>query len=329
MSYPSGIGVYPPKIRDSAVARKFVSRGGDGYIALMVYNGQNPVDPESDTVSLKVWYNDTDPASTLTDPRGEVIFEVDDHTGTDIIQKESTGKFFYNIGPQHTQERGVLTAEWSYTVDGNSFTFTDFLQILDQMPVYDSLNDQSKYVIESVSWLFADLFDSTSGGAWLGENFQTHWSFERLAHLLEASIGRINLTGQPPTNYSVTPGGDTLPKEWTSLLVWSLRLEVIRHLMRSYTEIPDFRNMSVTYTDRRDYTQRWKMILDEEKPDFEKAIILAKRSLLSLARGALIVAGGYYGMGGQNIFFSGTQVAAQRSFRFYPAAPSIAFGTRL
>lgn len=326
MTYPSGIGVYSPKIRDSSVVRKFVSQGGTGYLALMVYDGQNPVDPESGTVALKLWYNSTDPATPSSDPRGTLVLSVDDHTGSNIIQKESTGRFFYNIGPQFTQQRGVLVAEWTYEVNGNDFTFTDYLQILDQMPLYDTLNEQSKFVIESVSWLFADLFDSTEGGPFLGENFQTHFTYERLAHLLSAAIGRINLTGQPPTNYTLQPGGQTLPKEWTSLLVWSLRLEVIRHLMRSYTEIPNFTNMNVTYTDRRDYTQRWKVILDEEKPDLEKAITNAKRSLLSLSRGALIVAGGYYG-GSTSLFMSGLQVAAQRSFRFYPAAPVVLFGT--
>lgn len=324
MTFPSGLGVYSPKIRDSSVVRKFVSQHGSGYLGLMIYDGQSPVDPVVNSVSLKVWYHNGEEGEG--DPRGELVLSVDDHTGTETIQKESTGRFFYNIGPQHTQNRGVLTAEWSYEVNDKDFTYIDYLQILDQMPVYDSLNDQAKYVIENVSWLFGDLFDSTEGGPWLQENFQTKWGYERLAHLMETAIGRINLTGQPPTNYSTRPGSKSLPADWTPLLIWSLRLEVIRHLMRSYTEQPEFRNMDVTYTDRRDYAQRWKMILDDEKPELEKAITVAKRSLLSLSRGSLIVAGGLFSTTG--FFKNGWMVGAQRSMRFYPAAPSVSWGLR-
>lgn len=325
MTYPSGVGVYPPKVRESSIVRKFVSQNGSGYLALGTFNGQNPVDPDTDTVSLTLWYNSTDPNASYTDLRGEIVLQVDDHTGDNKILKDGVGKFSFNIGPEHTRLRGVLTAEWVYQVSGEEFHFTDFLQVLDQMPMYDQLTEQSKYVIESVTWLFSDLFDSTNGGAWLGENFQTHWTPERLAYLMEAAIGRVNLTGQPTTNYSIFTGQKSIPKEWTPLLTWALRLEVIRHLMRSYTEIPDFKNMNVTYTDRRDYAQRWKVILDDEKPDLDKAIVLAKRSLLSLARGALLVSGGIYGPGGGGMFMSGLQVSAQRAFRFYPAAPAISF----
>lgn len=326
MTYPSGVGVFSPKIRDASVVRRFVSRNGYGYLSLGVLKGQTPIDPDVDTVKLKVFYNAGVESDEDDDPRGDLIINVDDHSGTDIVKKEEVGKFYYDIGPDHTQNRGVLTAEWTYQVDGKDFMFTDFIQILDQMPIYDGLSEQSKFVISMISLMFGDLFDSTEGGPWNQENFQTHFDYEKLAILLMSAIGRINFYGQPPTNYGLGPQDQPLPKEWSQLLVWALRLEVIRHLMRSYTEIPDFRNMNVTYTDRRDYAQRWKMILDEEKPDLEKAIIMAKRSLLSLARGALLVSGGYFSVGGGGIFIPGMQVAAQRSFRFYPAAPSVSFG---
>lgn len=325
MTYPSGMSVYSPKIRDSSVVRKMVSQNGSGYLALMVFDGQNPVDPVANSVALKVWYDSTNPEVPYEDPRGELILSVDDHTGTNTIQRESEGKFYYNIGPEHTANRGVLTAEWTYEVNGHEFKFTDYLQILEQMPLYETLNEDAKYIIDSVMWLLGDLFDSTEGGPFLIENFQTKWSYERLAHLMEASLARVNLTGQPPTAYSIFQGrGKKLPKEYLPLLSWSLRIEAIRHLIRSYTEIPTFTNMNVTYTDRTQYAERWRRVLDDEKEDLKEAIINTKRNELSLARGSLIVAGGYYGNMG--MFTMGSQIQAQRSMRFYPSAPSISFG---
>lgn len=327
-----GVGVYSPKVQNASVTRRFVSLGGQGYVSLAVIrNGNDYIDADADSVSFKLWYHTTLTDFDSDDPRGRIVLTMDDHTDTvDRIQREDIGRYFYNIGPQWTQKRGVLTVEWTYSLNGEDYEYTDYLQILDPMPTYDTLSDQSKFVIESATWSFGDLFDSTEGGAWLQENFQTKFSYERLAHLLFSTVGRINLTGQPPTNYGVFPTDQAVPREWTSLLVWGLRLEVIRHLMRSYTEIPDFRNMSNTYTDRRDYAQRWKMILDDEKPDFEKAIIVAKRQLLSLSRGSLIVAGGFFGGGGRGgLGMLGMSVAAQRSFRFYPSAPSIQWSNRI
>lgn len=328
MSYPSGIGVYSPKIRDSSVVRRFLSRGGTGYLSLMVFNGSEPVDPEANTISLKVWWHSGADIGGEEDPRGTIIASVDDHTGSNTIKKEDTGLFYYTLGPELTQNRGVLTAEWSYTSNGHNFKYTDYLKILDQMPTFDRLSDQSKYAIESVTWQFADGFDSTEGGLWLQENFQTHWDYEKLAYLLDFAAGKLNNMGQPPTQFGIFAGQKKFPKDWTFLLTWALKLEVLRHLIRSYTEQPEWRNMDVTYSDRRDYSTRWKEILEEEKPEFKEAVINTKRSLLSLARGSLIVSGGYYtsGSGGFGGMFN--LVAAQRAFRFYPSAPAVQFPTQ-
>ncbi len=328
--FPSGINVYSPKVTDQAVSRKFVSQWGSGYLALGVYNPStgNYVDPLANTISLKVWYNSTLEEFPEEDPRGELIVSVDDHTGNDIILKENTGQFYYNIGPQQTQKRGVLVAEWTYTtVENKTFQFVDYLEILDQMPTYDRLSLQDKRIVEQASWLFADMFDSTSGGPWLQENFHTHFNYERMAQLLSQALMKINVLGFPATSYGIDPESAKIPANWGPIVVWALKLEIIRHLMRSYTEIPDFRGMNVTYTDRRDYVQRWKTILDEEKPDFEKAVTMAKRSLLGLGRGSLLVAGGIYG-GSSGLYWNGLGIftAQARSIRFYPSAPAVDWG---
>lgn len=321
---PSGVNVYSPKIRDQAVSRKFVSQYGPGYLALGVvnYGAQEPIDPDADSITLKVWYNSTVEEFPSEDPRGTEVISVDDHTGNDKILKEDIGKFYYNIGPEHTSERGVLTADWKYTINGESYQFTDYLQILEQMPVYDRLTPENKVVVEQASWFFADLFDSTTGGPWLQENFQSHYDFERMSQLLGHAVTKMNVLGWPITNYGVFVNEAAIPANMTGLTVWSLKLETIRHLMRSYTEQPNYPGTTITWTDRRDYVQRWKEVLDEEKPEFERAVKMQKRGMLSLARGALLVSGGIWGGSANSIFMNGMGIyAAQaRSFRFYPAS---------
>jgi hypothetical protein len=85
--------------------------------------------------------------------------------------------------------------------------------------------------------------------------------------------------------------------------------------------------MQVTYTDRRDYNERWYRVLEEETPSYEKAIKMAKRSLLNLGRGSLLVAGGIYGGGMKGGFFiPGLYAAQTRSLRFYPASFAVGIG---
>ena len=322
MTVPSG--AVSPKVRDSAIARKFVSQNGRAYLALGIYGTDGePVDADAGTVQLKVYYDDL--ATTQSDPRGLLVVNVVEATG---IVRDEVGKYHFDLSPEYTRQRGVMTAEWTYTVDGVDLMFTDYLQVLEQMPVYDRLRPEAKVIIEQVSWFFGDLFDSTAGGPWLQENYQTHFSYERIAQLSSQAIMKINLLGYPITNFGVSVDDPKIPKNFSSLTVWATKLECIRHLALSYTEQPDFRNMQTTYSDRRDYSQRWQAILEEEKPDFQKAVTLAKRDLLKLGRGSLLVAGGIYSSGARGFFVSGLYAAQTRSMRFYPAAPSVSWGAQ-
>lgn len=325
ITQPSGESVYSPKIRDQSLVRKFVSQGGRGYVAIDIYNGTASVDPDDGTLSLQIWFRDTT-AHDGDDPRGTQILTIP----TEEIHREDTGRYDYEIGPPNTAYRGLLTAQWSYQVDGASFTYSDHLQILNPMPKYESLTPEQKSIVEQVSWMFGDLFDSTEGGPHLLEPFQTHFDYERIAQLMAQAALRIGLTGYPIRNWGVGEGTTPTPQEFSGLLVLGTYYEVIRHLVRSYTEIPAFQGMNVTYTDRRDYAMRWQQILTTEWPDYVRMVKMAKRSLLSLSRGSLLVAGGIYGGNARGIFKSGTYAAQVRGWRFYPSAPAIAWGsTRL
>lgn len=329
---PSGSTVWSPKIRDQSVVRKFISQNGRGYTAISITDGipgpttatgSGNVDPDADSIALKVWFQDvSDPFSTSP---GALVVNVD-HTQ---ITRTDTGMYYYEIGPPLTRSRGILTLQWTYTINTVPFTYVDFAQVLEQQGLYDSLNAQEQLIVQRVTWMFGDLFDSTEGGPQLIEPFQTHWTYERLAQMEYLAIDRFNFMStfsNVPSSYGLGPGAKTLPEQFAGLMVLGTYLEVLRHLIRSYVEIPDFPGTDVTYTNRRDYFDRWNTVFTEEWPDYQKMVRNAKIGMLNMARGALLVGGGIYGGNALGIFQAGTYASQVRSWRFYPAAPAISWG---
>jgi hypothetical protein len=365
---PSGVNVFTPKVRDESLVRKFLSLGGTGYVAISIQDGSGPqaqpVDPDPGSLSLTLWFNDvlTTPAIDPTHPYGTQMQLIT----ADSIIRSDTGKYYYSIGPALTQNRGLITAVWNYQINGVAFTFTDHLQVLDPMPLYDSLSDQDKTTVEQVTWFFGDMYDSTEGGPHLIEEFQTKWNYERIAQMMSIAVMRMNYLGNygnPPTTWSIgdtastgyttdgqtitvtqtfmsgaststtfttpsstTGGSGSVPSNMQGLVVIGTYIECMRHFRDSYTELPARPGMDVTYTDRRDYWNRWQANLQAELQTWEQQVKLAKRSLLGLSRGALLVAGGIYGGSALGIFQAGTYASQVRSWRFYPAAPAIMFG---
>lgn len=307
VNYPEPSETSPRFHADTRVKRQ-VSLGSSQKFGIKTANNQG--EPENaDDVTLRVYEGDN------------LVATYENTTNPE------TGVYEAVVGPPVTSRKRVLTLVWSYTHNGQTIEFSDAMVVLDRMPTYDSLNESEKYVIEQVSWMFDDLFDSTEGGVFLAENFQSHFTYERLAQLATRALQKINMTSQPVTNYAFgsLSGGKRLPAKYQPVLVSAAYLEVLRHLIRSYVEIPEFRNMSVTYTDRRDYMQRWRIILDEEKESTETAVTLMKRDHLNLGGGALVVSGGYFGGSGRGGYYSGTGVHNTRGWRMYPTAPLTSF----
>ena len=317
-----GIGTYSPKVLSSSIARKQVSQNGFGELGLIVVGAEGkPVDVTDITLTL-VLDTDFDGTTTTDDEVPEEGEQLAAFSGTQIV-RDDVGTYHVTLAPEHTAERGNITAVWAYTVGGQYVTYTDYLQITEQMPVYDALRPEEKAVVEQVSWMFADLFDSTNGGPNLTEQFQSHFNFERIAQLMHIAMNRINTYGVPLTRFGLGEGQRQLPEHFMGFLTMGTYIEVLRHLIRSYTEQPNLVAMTVTYTDRRDYAQRWKSVLDDEKEQFENALKLAKREFLGLGGGALLVAGGIYGGNGGRNFFRSSYSMQVRSMRFYPYASII------
>lgn len=361
---PSGVAIWSPKISNESLVRKFISLNGSGYVAISIQapsgNSQSvPVDPDPDSLSLAIWFNDVVTAPSTTNPYGTQVLTVTE----DSITRAETGAYYYNLGPALTSSRGLITAVWTYTVNSVAFQFTDHLQVLDPMPLYDSLTDAEKQQVELVSNMFGDLYDSTEGGPHIMEEFQTKWNYERIAQMMSVAVMRVNLLGNygnPPTTWSIgtaaasgsytvpgqqvtqiqtlpdgttttvsfttisstTGGSSSVPGNMTGLVVLGTYLECMRHFRDSYTEIPNRAGMDVTYTDRRDYWQRWQSNLQAELASWETMVKKAKMSNLSMSSGSVLVAGGIYGTNA-GIFVYGQYAAATRSMRFYPASPAI------
>lgn len=68
-------------------------------------------------------------------------------------------------------------------------------------------------------------------------------------------------------------------------------------------------------------------MLADEKPEFTSAVKMAKRSLLNLGRGSLLVSGGIYGGSARGFYVPGIYASQTRAFRFYPAAPAVSWGS--
>lgn len=360
---PSGVSIWSPKIANEALVRKFISLNGTGYVAISIQTNATgsqalPVDPDEGSLTLNIWWNDVLTPPLPTNPYGTNVLTVTAQSITRI----DTGCYYYDLGPSLTANRGLITAIWTYTVNSIAFQFTDHLQVLDPMPFYESLTPQEKSVVEQVSWMFGDLYDSTDGGPHIIEEFQTHWNYERIAQMQRLAVNRMNYLGNygnPPTNwtvgapvqsdstvpgqqvtitqtlpnqttttvtYSTQPsrsGGNNIPENFYGLVVFGTYIECMRHFRDSYTEIPVRSGMDVTYTDRTQYQQRWAQNLQAEVQEWEQWVKRAKMSLLNMSRGSLIVAGGIYGGSAMGIFQYGQYAAQVRSWRMYPAAPAV------
>ena len=167
-----------------------------------------------------------------------------------------------------------------------------------------------------------DLFDSTTGGPHLVEEFQTHYGYERLAQLLIISVNRINTMSQPLTSFVVgAQSGPQFPERYSGIMVVALYIETIKHFVRSYVEQPTIQGgTGVAFTDRRDYMQRWQAVLQDEMDDFKSAVRMFKRKQMNLGSGSFIVSGGIYGGSGGGRFISGQWAAQTRGARFMPTS---------
>ena len=129
------------------------------------------------------------------------------------------------------------------------------------MTVYDDLSEEAQEVIDITRQRFADLFDNDEFGPFL-EEF-THMDNDRYAALLDLGIGDMQIW---LTVTGLAWSVDTYPYVrplFRQAAILSLTVEIIRHLIRSYVEIPDTSRAGAPDIQRRDYLTRWQSVLKD------------------------------------------------------------------
>lgn len=134
---------------------------------------------------------------------------------------------------------------------------------------YDMLPDGAKEVVQLAKSQFSDLFDNDELGPFI-EEF-TGFSDDRWAQLLDLAVGDVGL-GMSYQDFSWTVS--SYPYAWQAArraLVLALTIEMVRHLVRSYTEIPDTGRVGAPDLVRRDYSSRWQSLLSDYQQQLKDA----------------------------------------------------------
>jgi hypothetical protein len=282
--------------------RQYVSQYGTDVLGLTINIQGTVTDPDNNMVMV-----------TMFDERQKnVVFQRQ-------ATRESTGNYTVQLASSESANPGNYTFTWVYSVSGMDDSYQTFIVIGRADPAYDALTADMKMLIEHVMYRFADSFDSPQGGPNLQTYFQTHFNRGRYAQLLRMAVGYLNTMAQPYQTFTIDgDGGAAFPiAQWGSLLEQATYVEAIKHLRRSYVEQPDFRGGAVTRLDRRDYMDRWSMVLQDEQATLKQQMDVFKISAMGLSKPTVLVSGGVYGRYGPTRY-AGSAAARPRYWtRFY------------
>jgi hypothetical protein len=283
--------------------KEWLNQYDPALLALVIHVNGVPADPDANAVTV-----------TMTNLE----------TGVDLFARPATraavGSYEIQLNAGDTAEPGEYKLRWDYDVGGNADYYETQIQVGQFSPDYAALNDDMRGIVEQTWNRFEDLFDSPYGGPNLQTYFQSHFNRGRMAQLLVLAVGRLNTVAQPYQTYTLDGvNGPVFPvTKWGALLERALYVETLKHLKRSYVEQPDLRGGEVTYHDRRDYLDRWGVILDDEEQDLKSQLDTFKISNMMLGRPAVLVSGGVYGRFGPTRYAGSAAARPRYAYaRFY------------
>lgn len=217
---------------------------------------------------------------------GTLGIQIVDGIGNTIISRTTSDIV------EHPANSGIYTATLvspddvgSYVIvwdDGAGVYTAEELVVTLEQPVPpgpDPINIDAAAVV-ALAWVKVDdCFDSFPGGPHLREKSKTGWDEAKTALLLPYALARINY-GNPLLSFTQ----DDFPYDTDHIvLTQALVIEIIKHLMRSYVEDPlPMGGGSYAYLSRRDYIERWKVILDQEEAFFTELVRMFRRKYLGL-----------------------------------------------
>lgn len=259
--------------------REYIPRYSATPVGLLIHRDGVPGDVDSNLVSV-----------TLTpDGGGPAVFSRPaDHTAVGTYQTTLQG--------DDTAAAGLFTLTWTFQIDGVAQIEQSFIEVGENDASYRALDPDMQQIVERVWLRFADGYDSPNGGPVLQTFFQTHFNRNRLAQLLADALDRLNSYSQPHQSFTLADPGKFPVAKWGGMLTQALYIETLKHLIRSYVEIPQTDGAgNYLRLERRDYMIRWQEILNQEEPEFVRRLGVYKMSFMGLGRARVLVSGGAYG----------------------------------
>lgn len=260
--------------------RQYVSQYAVDVVGLKILQNQVPVDADNGVTLTMVSENSGN----------EVFSRLADHN--------ATGDYSCTFNSVETSIPGTYTLMWVYLLAGQNEYYESGIEIGPASPAYDPLVPEMKALVEGVVIRLADTIDSPGGGPNLTTYVQSKFGRGRIAELMRIALGRMNTMAQPYQSYTVDgDGGATFPyAQWGPLLESMTWAETLRHLIRSYTEQPQFIGSgNISRLDRRDYIDRWRQNLLDEESILKSQLDVFKISQMGLGKPAVLISGGVYG----------------------------------
>lgn len=264
--------------------RQYISQFSSPPLSISVHIGGVLADPDSQQVTATLLMQNADGTDT--------------RLGTYTATREVAG--IYSVSPPSadTANTGYAQLVWTYSIGGQPQQYPVYLSIGPAHPAYDALAPEMQDFLNDQVWVrFADLFDSPAGGPNLQSYFQAHWSRGRIAQLMGIALSKINGVAQPWSSYSLDgQNGPVFPLQfWGGLLASYTYIEAISHLIRSYTEQPQFSGPGIARLDRRDYAERWRQVLEDEQGTMRSQLETFKIRHIMTGAPRVLVSGGAYG----------------------------------
>lgn len=223
-------------------------------------------------------------------PATQVEWTIRKPDGTLVTDNDAVPNTSASIAFSDTALPGNYNAQIAFTLtDGTRRSTVLSFEVVDPLETTTSSATPQEAIVDRAWMKLEDLFDSELGGPHLRDRTLAIFDREKMKRMLPDALYNINNFYQPATGYTE----DSFPADHHPLLSQALLVESIYHLMRSYTEQPQPMGAGTpTYFDRRDYVNRWKMILDGEEKRLNMWLDLFKRGEMGFGNSSLLV-GGY------------------------------------
>jgi hypothetical protein len=282
--------------------RQYVSQYAVDVMGLKILQNQAPIDADN----------------------GVMLTMVSENTGNEVFSRlathNATGDYSSAFNSAETSIPGSYTLMWTYLLGGQPEYYESGVEVGPAAPAYDGLGADFKDLVEQTVLRLADLIDSPGGGPNLTTYVQSKFGRGRVAELMRIALGRMNTMAQPFSTFTLDgQGGALFPTaQWGPLLGTLTWIETLKHLIRSYTEQPNFIGSgNISRLDRRDYVQRWRDVLMDEEKAAQAQLDVFKISQMGLGRPAVLISGGVYGRYGPTRMAGSVAARPRYWSRFY------------